>query len=86
MQASVNKEYRYIFINSLTHKNSMCVFEEYKDIILSLIFWFFMQVENLKAIHPDYGNRVQTLLNKYNVEAQKVNAVPVQSNKKSPSK
>uniref|UniRef100_A0A8C4IKA3 Catalase n=1 Tax=Dicentrarchus labrax TaxID=13489 RepID=A0A8C4IKA3_DICLA len=38
-------------------------------------------VENLKAVHPDYGNRVQTLLNKYNAEAQKVNTVPVQTNK-----
>jgi len=38
---------------------------------------FFTQVENLKAIHPDYGNRVQTLLNKYNAEAKKVNAVPI---------
>ncbi|KAI3371089.1 hypothetical protein L3Q82_023731, partial [Scortum barcoo] len=43
-------------------------------------------VENLKAIHPEYGSRVQTLLNQYNSEAQKVNTVPVQSNKKSPSK
>lgn len=43
-----------------------------------------MQVENLKAVDPDYGNRVQTLLNKSNAEAQKVNAVPFQSNKMSP--
>ncbi|KAG8012320.1 Catalase, partial [Nibea albiflora] len=28
-------------------------------------------VENLKAVHPDYGNSVQTLLNKYNADAQK---------------
>lgn len=33
---------------------------------------FCLQVENLKAVHPDYGNRVQTLLNKYNAEAKKV--------------
>uniref|UniRef100_A0A672JDE1 Catalase n=1 Tax=Salarias fasciatus TaxID=181472 RepID=A0A672JDE1_SALFA len=30
-------------------------------------------VENLKAVDQDYGSRVQTLLNKYNAEAQKVN-------------
>lgn len=41
---------------------------------LSLMVCFFMQVENLKAVHPDYGNQVQTLLNKYNEEAQKVNS------------
>uniref|UniRef100_A0AAZ1XV51 Catalase core domain-containing protein n=1 Tax=Oreochromis aureus TaxID=47969 RepID=A0AAZ1XV51_OREAU len=28
-------------------------------------------VENLKAVHPDYGNRVETLLKKYNAEAKK---------------
>ncbi|TMS05972.1 Catalase [Larimichthys crocea] len=28
-------------------------------------------VENLKAVHPDYGNSVQTLLDKYNADAQK---------------
>uniref|UniRef100_A0A667X2S2 Catalase n=1 Tax=Myripristis murdjan TaxID=586833 RepID=A0A667X2S2_9TELE len=28
-------------------------------------------VQNLMAVHPDYGNRVQALLNKYNAEAQK---------------
>ncbi|XP_023141577.1 catalase [Amphiprion ocellaris] len=28
-------------------------------------------VETLKAVHPDYANRVQTLLNKYNAEAPK---------------
>uniref|UniRef100_A0A3Q3E2Y5 Catalase n=1 Tax=Labrus bergylta TaxID=56723 RepID=A0A3Q3E2Y5_9LABR len=31
-------------------------------------------VENLKAVHPDYGNRVQNLLNKFNDEAQQVNS------------
>lgn len=35
------------------------------------------QVENLKAVHPDYGNSVQTLLDKYNADAQKVNTVLV---------
>ena len=40
---------------------------------LSVIVWFFLQVENLKAVHPDYGNRVQTLLNMHNAEAEKVN-------------
>lgn len=39
---------------------------------MCVIVWFIMQVENLKAVHPDYGNRVQALLDKYNVEAQKV--------------
>lgn len=38
---------------------------------MCVIVWFIMQVENLKAVHPDYGNRVQALLDKYNVEAQK---------------
>lgn len=33
-------------------------------------------VQNLIAVHPDYGNRVQVLLNKYNAEAQQ-NAVRV---------
>lgn len=33
---------------------------------------FFMQVENLMAVHPDYGSRVQALLDKYNAEAKKV--------------
>uniref|UniRef100_A0A668SXL0 Catalase n=1 Tax=Oreochromis aureus TaxID=47969 RepID=A0A668SXL0_OREAU len=28
-------------------------------------------VENLKAVHPDYGNKVETLLKKYNAEAKK---------------
>ncbi|KAJ8249379.1 hypothetical protein GJAV_G00234140 [Gymnothorax javanicus] len=28
------------------------------------------QVQHLMAVHPDYGNRVQTLLNKYNAEAK----------------
>ena len=41
-----------------------------------------MQVKNLKGVHPDYGNRVETLLKKYNAEAKKVNTVPVQTNKK----
>ncbi|CAB1430132.1 unnamed protein product [Pleuronectes platessa] len=36
-------------------------------------------VENLKAVHPDYGNRVQTLLNKHNAEAEKNSAVHVYS-------
>uniref|UniRef100_A0A665UGJ4 Catalase n=1 Tax=Echeneis naucrates TaxID=173247 RepID=A0A665UGJ4_ECHNA len=34
---------------------------------------------NLKAVHPDYGNRVQNLLNKYNAEAQKVNTMLVRT-------
>ncbi|KAG7473836.1 hypothetical protein MATL_G00100210 [Megalops atlanticus] len=33
-------------------------------------------VQNLMAVHPDYGNRVQALLNKYNAEA-KTNVVRV---------
>ncbi|XP_031419418.2 catalase, partial [Clupea harengus] len=33
-------------------------------------------VQNLMAVHPDYGNRVQTLLNKHNAENKK-NAVRV---------
>ena len=53
--------------------------------LLRLIVWFFMQVKNLKDVDPDYGNCVETLLNKYNAEAKKVNTVPVQTNKKSPS-
>ncbi|XP_054475594.1 uncharacterized protein LOC129107997 [Anoplopoma fimbria] len=36
-------------------------------------------LENLKAVHPDYGNQVQTLLNKYNAEAKKNTAVHVYS-------
>ncbi|XP_034541149.1 catalase isoform X2 [Notolabrus celidotus] len=36
-------------------------------------------VENLKAVHPDYGNRVQTLLNKFNSEVQKNTPVRVYS-------
>ncbi|XP_059190562.1 catalase [Centropristis striata] len=36
-------------------------------------------VENLKAVHPDYANRVQTLLNKYNAEAQQNSSVRVYS-------
>nr|AKG51681.1 catalase [Oryzias sinensis] len=34
-------------------------------------------VENLKAVHPDYGNRVQTLLDKYNAQAKKSASVHV---------
>uniref|UniRef100_A0AAX7SDW5 Catalase n=1 Tax=Astatotilapia calliptera TaxID=8154 RepID=A0AAX7SDW5_ASTCA len=33
-------------------------------------------VENLKAAHPDYGNRVETLLKKYNAEAKKNGTTP----------
>ncbi|XP_037622726.1 catalase isoform X1 [Sebastes umbrosus] len=36
-------------------------------------------VETLKAVHPDYGSRVQTHLNKYNAEAQKNTSVHVYS-------
>ncbi|XP_065812709.1 catalase-like [Labrus bergylta] len=36
-------------------------------------------VENLKAVHPDYGNRVQNLLNKFNDEAQQNTPVHVYS-------
>nr|XP_024658957.1 catalase [Maylandia zebra] len=36
-------------------------------------------VENLKAAHPDYGNRVETLLKKYNAEAKKDAALHVYS-------
>uniref|UniRef100_A0A8D0A7L4 Catalase n=1 Tax=Sander lucioperca TaxID=283035 RepID=A0A8D0A7L4_SANLU len=36
-------------------------------------------VENLKAVDPDYGNRVQTLLNKSNAEAQKNTSLHVYS-------
>ncbi|XP_077373632.1 catalase [Festucalex cinctus] len=35
-------------------------------------------VEHLRAVHPDYANKVQNFLNKYNAEAQK-NAVRVYS-------
>ncbi|KAJ4938325.1 hypothetical protein JOQ06_002945 [Pogonophryne albipinna] len=37
------------------------------------------QVENLKAVHADYGNRVQSLLNKYNAENKKNTEVHVYS-------
>ncbi|XP_033941715.1 catalase-like [Pseudochaenichthys georgianus] len=37
------------------------------------------QVENLKAVHEDYGNRVQSLLNKYNAENKKNTEVHVYS-------
>uniref|UniRef100_A0A3Q2W338 Catalase n=1 Tax=Haplochromis burtoni TaxID=8153 RepID=A0A3Q2W338_HAPBU len=36
-------------------------------------------VENLKAAHPDYGNRVETLLKKYNAEAKKDAALHIYS-------
>ncbi|XP_065812627.1 catalase-like [Labrus bergylta] len=36
-------------------------------------------IENLKAVHPDYGNRVQNLLNKFNNEAQQNTPVHVYS-------
>lgn len=39
--------------------------------VFVIVFWF-VQVENLKAIHPDYASRVQKLLDKYNEEAEKV--------------
>ncbi|XP_034004995.1 catalase-like [Trematomus bernacchii] len=36
-------------------------------------------VENLKAVHADYGNRVQSLLNKYNAKNKKNTEVHVYS-------
>ncbi len=38
-------------------------------------FFFFLQVQNLMAVHPDYGTRVQTLLDKYNAGGKKVGNV-----------
>lgn len=40
-----------------------------------IVFWF-VQVENLKAIHPDYASRVQKFLDKFNEEAEKVRHAP----------
>lgn len=40
-------------------------------LVFVIVFWF-VQVENLKAIHPDYASRVQKFLDKYNEEAEKV--------------
>ncbi|KAL3061157.1 hypothetical protein OYC64_009377 [Pagothenia borchgrevinki] len=36
-------------------------------------------VENLKAVHADYGNHVQSLLNKYSAENKKNTEVHVYS-------
>lgn len=55
-----------------------CVFCLLKNLLSSRTVMFFLgilQVENLKAAHPDYGNRVETLLKKYNAEAKKVNGL-----------
>lgn len=41
-----------------------------------IVFWF-VQVEILKAVHPDYASRVQNFLDKFNEEAEKVGHTPV---------
>lgn len=46
-------------------------------ITCSIIVFWFVQVENLKAIHPDYASRVQTFLDKFNEEAEKVRHTPI---------
>lgn len=41
-----------------------------------IIFFWLVQVENLKAVHSDYASRVQALLDKFNEEADKVGHTP----------
>lgn len=41
-----------------------------------IVFWF-VQVEILRTVHPDYASRVQDFLNKFNEEAEKVGHTPV---------
>lgn len=51
----------------------MCFLKNLLSSRTVMFFFCVLQVENLKAVHPDYGNRVETLLKKYNAEAKKVN-------------
>lgn len=36
------------------------------------MFFVILQVQNLMSVHPDYGTRVQALLDKHNAEGKKV--------------
>lgn len=40
-------------------------------------FLSFLQVQNLIAVHSDYGNRVQALLDKHNAEGKKVENISI---------
>lgn len=55
------------FLNKPSHVLSLYFLSH-----LFVVCLFLLQVENLNAVHPDYGNRVQALLDKYNAEAKKV--------------